>query len=785
MGMLASLPGLVKKPWGLAGIVGVTHMAILGLVSSLWMPQRAHEFVRDGAALILPLMTFPFALRGATRFSLLLVSIPALALLGQAVWLVERYGLLQTAEPSIAAPVWLAAYALVVVAAFKWPVQPCRNCGFGDFLDTLIIGCGVSAVGWVYVMGPRLIPDSPHLSATLSSVYFGLLGLLAIALTRILRRGVHPAFYTASFLALIAVGIGAVSDFFPVTPQLTGFIDDLAVISWSLSVSLAGVVAYAYTLDLKQSADSDGSTISPVWREQVPYFAIVPVGCLLLQISNEPTLHPYEYGVQVSAVLLVVALGLRQYMALRENALLIGNIQSAKEALSERNDELSRTQDDLTELLQRLQSKNEELAQANEQLARLVTVDGMTGLGNHRAFHERLRLEADAARRFGHPVAVVIADIDRFSAYNGEFGHPAGDELLRQVAKVFLDSVDLNAYPARYGGEEFAVVLPYVSANDAIAIAHKIAAGCQRLTTKRPITLSFGISGSEGNHHAGDMLVQEAFRALEAAKNRGRNLIVLSDDLERKSLTLSLGGKDLSTHEPDEPMGLAAIISAALRSHPQALTLEPEAQLVSGLLGTLELKDLETRDHSERVMWYALRLAQSVMETDVAKMTQQDLRSLAYGALLHDIGKIGVPETILKFPGKLTEEMRNVIREHPRLGAQLVMKFPTLELALPVIRYHHERWDGTGYPHGKHRRDIPLVARIFAVVDALEALTSQRPYKDALPIEDVTDILIKDSGSHFDPTIVDAYLAVPMAEWMRLREQEHLLASSSYSRPAA
>jgi HD-GYP domain-containing protein (c-di-GMP phosphodiesterase class II) len=127
--------------------------------------------------------------------------------------------------------------------------------------------------------------------------------------------------------------------------------------------------------------------------------------------------------------------------------------------------------------------------------------------------------------------------------------------------------------------------------------------------------------------------------------------------------------------------------------------------------------------------------------------------------------------------------MRNVIREHPRLGAQLVMKFPSLELALPVIRYHHERWDGAGYPLGIARRDIPLVARIFAVVDALEALTSQRPYKDPVPIERVTEILIADAGSHFDPAIVDAYLTVPMAEWKRIRDLEHSLASVNLARP--
>jgi diguanylate cyclase (GGDEF)-like protein len=481
--------------------------------------------------------------------------------------------------------------------------------------------------------------------------------------------------------------------------------------------------------------------------------------------------------------MLTAFLGLRQYVALRDNDRLVEQLQAAQRELEAKNDEISRTNDDLTDVLGRLTEKNQELAMANEQLARLVTVDGMTGLGNHRAFHERLRLEVEAARRFNHPLVVILADLDHFRRYNDEFGHPAGDEVLRHVAKTLFDEVDLKAYPARYGGEEFAVVIPYVTSAEAIAVAQRIGqAVSARVHLRRPITLSFGIAGIQGNQWSAEVLVQEAFRALDAAKSRGRNQIILAEDLDRRTLSLSTGADSLSEYDPTEPMGLAAILSAGLRYHPQALSLEPETQLVSGLLGTLELKDLETRDHSERVMWYALRLAQSVIETRVAKMTQQDLRSLAYGALLHDIGKIGVPEAILKFPGKLTEEMRNVIREHPRLGAQLVQKFPSLELSLSVIRYHHERWDGAGYPTGKHSKEIPLVARIFAVVDALEALTSQRPYKDAMPIEDVTQILVNDSGTHFDPDIIDAYLAVPMSEWMRLREQERYVATTVVNR---
>lgn len=765
------------------------HLAVFLFLAFGNAPDRGHELMRDGAVLFLPLLTVPLAIRLRNRFSRFLCMISLVGALGQLVWIIEKHGFDRMAEPSAATPLWLGGYLMVLIALVNWPGRLERKPSAQYLLDSLILSAGLLAVAWVYLLGPKLMSrEAVPLLTVLDVVYVAFDVAAAVALIQAIRRGIDVRYRITTFIGLAGLLALGLSDFLQAVPLLQGRVgSDFKILSWPFAASCANLAAFAYAMDSQRpkSNQAKPQVLNLRWRMELPYLALVPVAALLVLVNADSSLARYELGVKICAILLTAALGLRQYIALRDNDRLVDELQVAHGELEAKNEEISRTNDDLTDVLGRLTEKNQELAMANEQLARLVTVDGMTGLGNHRAFHERLRLEVEAARRFSHPLTVIIADLDHFRRYNDEFGHPAGDEVLRHVAKTLFDEVDLKAYPARYGGEEFAIVLPYMTASEAVDVAQRIGtAVASRVHLRRPITISFGIADLEGNQWSAEILVQEAFRALDAAKNRGRNQIVLTADLDRRCLSLSNEHNALSVYDPTEPLGLAAILSAGLRAHPQALSIEPETQLVSGLLGTLELKDLETRDHSERVMWYALRLAQSVVETKVAKMTQQDLRSLAYGALLHDIGKIGVPEAILKFPGKLTEEMRNVIREHPRLGAQLVQKFPTLELALPVIRYHHERWDGAGYPAGKHSKDIPLVARIFALVDALEALTSQRPYKDPVAIEDVTAILVRDSGTHFDPAIVEAYLAVPMAEWTRLREQERYVASNSVSRTA-
>ncbi|HVY55982.1 MAG TPA: HD domain-containing phosphohydrolase [Thermodesulfobacteriota bacterium] len=199
---------------------------------------------------------------------------------------------------------------------------------------------------------------------------------------------------------------------------------------------------------------------------------------------------------------------------------------------------------------------------------------------------------------------------------------------------------------------------------------------------------------------------------------------------------------------------------------------EHQNELVRAYFGTLEamilaldLRENETGYHSYRVTEYAVRLGKH------ANLSDEELSVMAKGALLHDIGKIGVPDSILLKPGKLTDDEWKLMKKHPELGYKLLKNIDFLEESAEIVHTHHERYDGQGYPAGMSRDEIPLGARIFSVVDALDAMTSKRSYRDALPFEEATRRITEASGSQFDPRVVDIFLEIPIDEWKNIRSR--------------
>jgi response regulator RpfG family c-di-GMP phosphodiesterase len=177
---------------------------------------------------------------------------------------------------------------------------------------------------------------------------------------------------------------------------------------------------------------------------------------------------------------------------------------------------------------------------------------------------------------------------------------------------------------------------------------------------------------------------------------------------------------------------------------------------LEALGSAIDTRDVGTQAHSRRVRGYSLAIARAHGVPEVA------LRDLEHGVLLHDIGKIGIPDAILLKPGPLTPAEWKVMRQHPEIGRQLVERIPFLRGALPIVYHHHERWDGTGYPLGLRGEGIPLGARIFAVADAFDAMTFDRPYSRAISCEAARDEIRRCAGTHFDPAVVVTFLAIPM-----------------------
>ncbi|MFS0779343.1 HD-GYP domain-containing protein [Neobacillus sp. 3P2-tot-E-2] len=213
--------------------------------------------------------------------------------------------------------------------------------------------------------------------------------------------------------------------------------------------------------------------------------------------------------------------------------------------------------------------------------------------------------------------------------------------------------------------------------------------------------------------------------------------------------------------------GLSFFLLVRFQGYVRALSTSYDNQLegiVKGVIATLELKDPYTRGHSERVAKYALMFA-----NEIGKFSKEEQKSFYYACLLHDIGKVNIPDQILMKPGKLTNEEFEIIKTHPVVGAEAVKNVEGIKNSIYVIRSHHERWDGKGYPDQLKGEEIPLLARVSAIADAFDAMTSSRSYRDAMPFEEAYNRIIKGQGSQFDPLLVEKFKKIYPA-WIKFHQ---------------
>jgi putative nucleotidyltransferase with HDIG domain len=282
---------------------------------------------------------------------------------------------------------------------------------------------------------------------------------------------------------------------------------------------------------------------------------------------------------------------------------------------------------------------------------------------------------------------------------------------------------------------------------------------CERVRSRSPDTVCVLVSG-----HAD---VQTALAAI----NRAQIFRFLTKPWERGELRAAVQ-QALEQHrvvlEHRRFSQLLERRNAELRRLNQRLDREVQrrtSELLLGLINALDLRDTETQGHSRRVALYARRLAEQL------GLERHEVLDVERGALLHDIGKIGVSDTILLKPGKLTDEEWVEMRKHVLHGHEILRGIEFLGNARPIVRSHHERFDGKGYPDGLARDAIPIGARIFAVIDTYDAMTSDRPYRKALPASVAREEITKHRGTQFDPACADAFLAIPQAEIDSLRDQ--------------
>lgn len=354
--------------------------------------------------------------------------------------------------------------------------------------------------------------------------------------------------------------------------------------------------------------------------------------------------------------------------------------------------------------------------------------DPLTKLSNRRGFREQLDLELERARRSQADMTVLVGDLDRFKEVNDRSGHAVGDVALQRVARILTAGKRHVDLAARVGGEEFSLILPDTGADGAYTLAERLRCAVREefVGESVPITISFGVACYPQHGETGASLLRAADEALYAAKDSGRNRTVRHSPALRELMRDSDGARDIEG--------------------------ERFVAVVLDLAEAVDLRFSGSARHSETVGRYAEMMAREL------GLPERHVSRVRLAGMLHDIGKVGVPDSILRKPGALTEQEMAIVRRHPELGAQ-ILEHPSLADVREWVAAHHERPDGRGYPLGLAGEELPLEARILAVADAYEAMTSDRSYRDSIGRRAAQAELERCAGEQFDERVVRALLA--------------------------
>ncbi|HLG30396.1 MAG TPA: diguanylate cyclase [Candidatus Brocadiales bacterium] len=394
----------------------------------------------------------------------------------------------------------------------------------------------------------------------------------------------------------------------------------------------------------------------------------------------------------------------------------------------------------------KLEAQTKQLIEKNGRLESLVVRDSLTGLYNHKHLHDMLRIEFGRARRYHEPLSCMMIDIDHFKVVNDTHGHQFGDFVLTSLAKLFHSIIRDVDVVARYGGEEFFIILPKTNLEGAHALGEKIretvhAHNLYCNGRSAIISISIGISSiSDRDVYSKDDLIKHADNALYEAKKRGRNRVCRWDEVK---LPVLEGVAEELDREDDLCQKFRQIAINTKYTFLEA---------VKGFVKLVEAKDEYEINHSTKVSKYAIALAKELRVPD------EEIEVIKNAALLHDIGKVGVPQNILLKKERLTEAEYNLIKKHCTIGTRIVSKAPFFEREAPLVLYHQERYDGTGYPSGLKGIVIPDGARILAIADAYDAMTTDRAYRRKYSKEAVINELKKLSGVQFDPDKIEPFL---------------------------
>ncbi len=387
--------------------------------------------------------------------------------------------------------------------------------------------------------------------------------------------------------------------------------------------------------------------------------------------------------------------------------------------------------------------------------------DILTGLFNHRKFQELLHAQLKKSEQAGEKTSVAIFDINNISQINKELGHAKGDEVIKTVAEKIAQNIRTNDMAARYGGDELAVIMPSTSTDEAKYISEYITyilSSCF-IDGVGPIKVSVGIATCPDATTDQEKLLVFAEQAMYISKDKGyangMSTIVSSNDFNFwDDMALSSFASVLTKRH--SVLGLNYEEELMKKFHSEEnLSQHHLVEVVTSLAAAIDAKDTYTKGHSSAVSRYAEALARA------ANLPEKEVERIKLGGMLHDIGKIGIPEHVLRKPAQLSTEEWEIMKQHPTIGAEKVLKpIESLQDLIPMVKYHHEHYDGTGYPEKLKGEEIPYSARIVAIADAYHALVSDRPYRKGLGMEKACEILKLGAGIQWDKDLVRTFIEI-------------------------
>lgn len=368
----------------------------------------------------------------------------------------------------------------------------------------------------------------------------------------------------------------------------------------------------------------------------------------------------------------------------------------------------------------------------NEDLKVLSNTDSLTSLYNHRYFYEYLNQSLNEKHK---TISIIFCDIDKFKYFNDTYGYVWGDKVLRRIASIIKAETEGIGNVFRYSGEKFAVILCNFDSEKAYRIAEKIRNSIQYSSILEennisyPLTVSLGIATYPTDALDIIGLVEKADKAVHFSKINGRNQTTIYN----KSI-------DEFAISNSEKIAKSELLIDSVLAFSEAI----------------DAKDEYTGKHSNFVTEYSLLLAEKL------NLSPKEKYLLKMGALLHDCGKIGIPDDIIRKPSKLTDEEYNIIKSHTTLGHNIIKYMVDDKDIIACIRNHHERWDGKGYPDGLEGENIPQIARIVCIADAYHAMVSDRPYRKALKTEDALQEILRNRWTQFDPKFAELFVEAIM-----------------------